>query len=170
MRRQSLLLLLTIALFGFTEAEAQDELRSREKRIVFSGMAFTTLPFGQVKKVASEESTQIDGLTINRKRHDLRKPILIQTELCSEMDGALEPITDTDFLYRVKSYVSYNYAGKTFAYEVDYDFIDAETRDEIGAATSAHYVDAQGDGTFAIRCVKDFKLESVPMWIRNLAR
>ena len=118
------LLLISFVLIGFWSAHAQDRVDMSEKKIVFSGTAFTTLPFGLVKKVTNEKSARIEGLTVVRKKHELRKAVLVSsTELCGEINGTVASVADPDeFLYRVQRYVSYQFSGKTFAYEVDYEF------------------------------------------------
>jgi len=90
--------------------------------------------------------------------------------LCSDVNGFEVPLEDDGFILRVQNYFSYRFAGKTFAYEVEYEFFDGETGEEVGATTSAFYVDPTGNGTFGIQCLKDFKLHRVPEWVRNLSR
>lgn len=142
-----------------------------QKQITISGNAFNPRVLGSVKKIVVEGPTQIAGLKVVRKRHELRRPTLVRhTELCGDLNGTLTPIVDDGLSYRVPNYITYEYAGKIFAYEVEYEFMDIDTGHEIGATTSAFYVDSRGDGTFVISCVKDFRLGSVPEWVRNLSR
>lgn len=162
---------MVIGFTGLVPANAQRRIDLRQKTLVFSGTEFRTLPFGPVKKVSSGESVLVGGVQLVRKTHQLRRSAVIRsTEICSEINGTSVPVADEGMLYLVRSYVSYEFSSRVFAYEVEYEFFDVDTGEEIGATTAAHYVDALGDGTFGIVCVQDFKLETVPEWILNLAR
>lgn len=158
-------------LLAVGQTSAQDRIDLSAKQIGFSATAFTKLPFGEVKRLVTEKPIRIDGLKIVRNRHVLVKPVIVRsTELCGIVSGVEIAVADEGLLYRVQDYVSYKFGGKVFAYEVDYELIDRESGEEIGATTAAFYVDVLGRGTFGIRCVKDFKLDAVPEWIRNLSR
>lgn len=150
-------------------AQIKIDVRKVEK-INFSGMAFSTLPFSKsAKKTSTNSKIKIEDSEILEKTFALGPPVFVSTELCGDVNGISVPFDDGSFIYRVQRYYSYEFAGKTFAYQVEYEFFDADTGDEVGATTAAFYVDEIGSGTFGISCVKDFKLDRLPVWVKNLA-
>jgi hypothetical protein len=151
----------------------QDKVDPKIEKVRYFG-SFTTLPFeNSVGKVEKGKTVEIGGIKIITKIHQLRKPIFVSTELCSstEKNGSLTPIFIDEEFFRVKEFVSYEFANRIFAYEINYEFFDGETGLEIGATTAEFYVDKSGDGVFALDCgVKDFRLDALPKWVKVLQK
>ncbi len=86
--------------------------------------------------------------------------------MCSIIAEIQVPFLDDSQFFRVKKFISYQLAKQTFAYEVEYEFFDADSGEEIGATTSGFYVDQNGSGKFFIECVENFKLPKIPEWVK----
>ncbi|MEP7075493.1 MAG: hypothetical protein ABI878_06750 [Acidobacteriota bacterium] len=149
---------------------AQEKVDPQVEKLEFSGAdGFSSLPFTKfAAKVETGKPVVIEGISVKIKTHTLRKPVFVSTELCSVVGNNELPLLDPGELLRVKEFVSYELAARTFAYEVNYEFFDAESGEEIGAARQEFYVDETGNGNFVIKCVKDFTLDAVPLWVKKL--
>ena len=119
-----------------------------------------------VTKVISGKPRTIDGVEVQTRVHELKPERLGFVESCDiEKDQLAEAAEDLDF--EVERFISYEFKGKIFAYEVAYDFFQ-EDGYEIGAGSSSFYVDETGTGTFQVIC-ENRDLVSLPAWIKNLA-
>jgi hypothetical protein len=149
---------------------AQERISPKADVARFSGLSFTIFPYVRVSKSTPGRSVRIGDLEVATKVNTLSKPALVSTELCGDADRSKIPQVDDSFILRLKSFVSYSFAQNTFAYEANYEFFDKESGQEIGATTSAFYVDETGTRKFKILCLREFKLESVPEWVTKLSK
>ena len=137
----------------------------------FGTASFTAIPFEKfVEKIVDAKPIKIEGITVKRRLHRFREPIFVSTEYCGFFDTskAASPFYGEDVFYRVSAFISYEISERVFAYEVNYESFDTETRSEIGAAAPGFYTDETGDGAFTLTCVEGFKLDHLPEWVKAL--
>jgi len=151
---------------------AQEKVDPNIERYRFSGTreGFSVKDFTKIgSAVKPGNDVTIDGRRVQISSHIVKKQFFVSTELCSGIGNDIRvetPLEDPGLFFRVKSIDSYHIRSQTFAYEVSYEFFDAESGAQVGATTLAYYVDNDGKGKFYLECVKDFELNRIPDWVK----
>ncbi len=120
----------------------------------------------RVLKVIAGTPQTIEGIKVQTKLHELKPERLDMVESCNVQNDELETAYN-ELNYDVGKFTTYEVKGRVFAYEVDYELIEAENGYEIGAGIGRIYVDEEGNGKFKLRCDKN-ELESLPKWVKKL--
>ena len=121
----------------------------------------------RVLKVLEGTPQTIEGIKVQTKLYELKPERLDMVESCDVQNDGLG-IAYNEFDYDVEKFTAYEIKGKIFAYQVDYELIEAENAYQIGAGIGQIYVDEEGNGVFKVRCDKT-ELDSLPKWIKELA-
>lgn len=109
----------------------------------------------------------IEGVKLQTKLHLMKPERLGLIETCKpESDQMERAYNDED--YDIEKFTTYEIDGKTFAYVIHYELIDAKNQFEIGAGIQNVYVDETGSGTFKLRC-DVMELKSLPEWVKASA-
>lgn len=159
-----------LTVFAALSAEAQKTNKPRTKnsfapKIVERG-GWTIPAFKKnVSEIKFEEQNVIENVEIQKKRHLLLKEQIVSAESCAFESGSL---SNRNF-YAVKEFVTLEYQGRIFAYEVNYIGVltNESSMGYAGCLRKAIYADEDGDGTFELRCNKD-QSDFVPRWIKAL--
>ena len=159
-----LVLLFLVILTGSLSAQEKIDF-SRQKIKFFSENFSVPPPFA--KRTQTTQSVLIEKKQVVKRDFRVIKSVFVITKLCSEVAGSQIPLIDADQVFRVKSVWSYEFKKRIFAYEIEYEFFDLPSGHEIGATTSAFYIDEKGHGKFQISCVPNFELKYVPQWIQK---
>lgn len=143
--------------------------KTKAKRIITREWTEFPVFADRVSKVLDGAPKIIEGIKIQTKIHELKVERLDLIESCDIHHDNLEVIhNDRD--YEVEKFTSYQVKGKVFAYEVHYEFIEAENDYYIGAGTIEFYVDEEGNGKFKLLCNDSgTELKSLPEWVKTLA-
>ena len=145
---------------------AQEKIDFGHQKIKFFSENFSVPPYF-ARQTQTTQSVFIEREKVIKREYRVIKSVFVQTKSCSEVAGTQIPRIDADQIFRVKSVWSYEFKKKIFAYEIEYEFFNRSTGDEIGATTSVFYIDEKGRGKFRITCVPDFELKYVPKWLRQ---
>lgn len=145
---------------------SQDRVDPKVRKIVFQGAKrFPVLPFEKLAvKGGKTHTVDVEGIKVTVTTRLLRKPVFVHTETC---DSNGIPSSDGGFFFRATKFLSYAIAGQVFAYEVDFEFFDTQSGEEVGATTAGIYVASEKKRSYIQQCPPDFKLDYIPKWAKK---
>ncbi|HEX8735098.1 MAG TPA: hypothetical protein VF721_07250, partial [Pyrinomonadaceae bacterium] len=147
------------------DAENQEQ---SVKRVVKQKWQTAPVFADRVTKIINAASKIIDGIEIQTKLNELKPERLDVVESC-DAGRREDEATGTGLDFDVEKFTSYEFKGRIFAFEVDYELIAEKDQYEIGATIGRIYVDEEGNGNFKLRC-SETELKKLPKWIKRLVK
>jgi hypothetical protein len=154
-----------------TKIEKSVDTKSKEtisKRVLAKHWWTSPVITDRISKTINGKQRIIGGITVQTKLHQLKREILDFVETCDTEQNNLE-ITHNTLDFAVDKFTTYEIKDRVFAYQIPYEFINAEDGHEIGAGNEAIYIDEEGNGNFKLLCNENREIESLPKWIKSLA-
>jgi hypothetical protein len=139
---------------------------TRPKRILRAGGWSTPIIADRVRKTITAETKLIDRVWVQTKIHEIDRERLALIEICPP-DPFLGIDANRPYDFDVEKYESFAVDGRTFAYRINYEFVDEAGQYKTGAGTASLYVDQDGSGKFTLGCDGNVA-PPIPKWIREL--